>query len=207
MVKAVATPKVRGFSLFDLTNDSFQHELLEKALQLAEQDGLGQEEAMEKAIASVDKLTKDKVISYALRILQWESEAEQIAKEMARQAKRKTARENLVEQLKKRLVDLVPHDQVFEDARAKVSFRNYPQMEVPDLTALAEQYLEEVPASKKLADSTKLKKDALTAIAAYEAQVASHIATGMTPEEAAKEAAPVLVKGVIIKENWKVSIK
>ena len=204
---APAAPKQRGFSLFDLTSDTVQHDLLERALELAEQDGLGQEAAMEAALAAVDQLTKDKVIAYALRILQWEGEAAVLKADIARQQRRKAARETMADGLKARLVNLLPHDQVYEDTRAKVSFRNYPVLDIPNIDALPTEFVEEVPASKKVTDMVKLKVAAIQSVTEYEAQVAAHLAAGLSMDEAVKEAAPRLLKGVTVKENWKVQIK
>lgn len=173
------TGKSRGFSLFDLTSDKFQHELLEKALELAEAGGLDQEEAMERALASVDNLTKDKVLAYATRIQQWEAEAEALKADEERQAKRRKARENMVKRLEQRLVELLPHDQTWEDTRAKVSFRGYPVVEVLDADKVPEQYKVTETKTVTVLDVVALKR--------------------------ALKAGPV--EGAVLKENWKVQIK
>ncbi len=172
------TGQSRGFSLFELTSDSIQHELLEKALELAETTGLGQEEAMEKALASVENLTRDKTCAYALRILQWEAEATALENEEKRINKRRTARLKLIERLENRLVELLPHDQSYEDARVKVSFRDFPKVEVVDVAQIPDTYKETLRTAT--VDTGRLKK----ALRAGDA-----------------------IPGAILKENWKVQIK
>lgn len=170
----------RGFSLWDLTqDDGIQHELLEAALLLAEQNGEDQEQAMLTALASVDAMTTDKVCAYGCLILQWDAEAAAIKTEEARLAARRKARENMGERLKARLVELLPHDASFEDARVKLSFRESKRLHVLDAAAIPAQYLVEVPATSR--------PDALAIKAA--------IKTGVT------------VPGAALESNWSVQIR
>lgn len=211
-VKKGRTGVSRGFSLFDLTDDRFKHELLEKAVALAEAEGADAEGAMQKAMEAVDNLTKDKVIAYGLRILQWEAEAEVIEKEEKRQAKRKKARLNMAENLRKRLVFLMERDgrldEQFKDEKADVGFKMYPVLEA-DLEKLPKEWVEvETPAPVyRVKDTNLLKKAAKNAENDYLLRLEQLQAEGKTAIEAQAEARKLLIPGASIKPNWKVTIK
>ena len=200
----------RGLSLFELTSDSVHFELLDKAFKLAEEGGLDQEAAMEKALAVVETMTKDKALAYCRRILTFKAEAEAIDSEIKRQTKRKKNRTNQIEAMQKRLVMLLPKDFEAKDALVELSFRNYPVLEVVDLNQVPKDYLVEVPAvaaSWAVDDNAKLLKAAKNATADYEAKVAELAEQGMNTPENLAEAAKLLIPGVKVAENWKAAIK
>ena len=207
------TGKSRGFSLFDLTDDKFKHDLLDAAMERLEAKGLSSEEAMAAALEQVDSLTKDKVIAYALRIRQWEAEAEVIKKLEDAQKKRRDRREKLAEGLRTRLVFLMERDgrlsEKFEGEEADVSFRSFPKVEVLNWDELPPEYKESTTPAPvlELKDKAQLKRAALASREKYFEAVTGYVEGGMAVSEAEAKAKDLLIPGVKIDDNWKVSIK
>lgn len=133
--------KPKGPSLFTLTQDEFS--LLEAELAKAEEAGLPYDQAIQQAIQNVEGMTAAKVLGYCALIKNLEHQAslveaeERLVKAQVEALRaRRTTKENKVEALKKRLIELLPKDFKAEDGRAKFSFRAYPKLVILDPSQL-----------------------------------------------------------------------
>ena len=145
-------------SLFDLINDDAK--LIEQTLDRLEAEGVPYEEAVERAVASVDQMTADKALSYARVILSMEAFAESAKERAKAMLARGGARQAVADRMRLRLLELLPRDFKAEDAEVKLRFQPSKVLsdkDVKDVAVLSEQIVEVIPESRKVS-KTKINE-------------------------------------------------
>lgn len=97
--------------------------LIEEAVDRLQAQGMTYEDAIEAAVNEIDSMTADKALAYAKTIINLESSAASIKVFVDRQLARVSAKVNLANRLRQRMLDLLPVDFKAEDDQVRVRFQ------------------------------------------------------------------------------------